>query len=461
MRFGIVLLILFYAYSSNAQKIHSTDHQIDGQWIVEFHSADIGVVRTVFDIETKGSSFEAWTRKGATRDILGFWKSMLAKIFTNDFKNGTLLRIEDGIRSEKKDTVVLSGIFRSAMGNYYFNGEIVNDHLEAVLKDGNLKQRGTLSGNRAKKISMPLDDYSKIVSEAIDTAKKKIYNRKELETKDWKKFERKISKKAPGFEDDVELVFAFYYFASSLPFSHFALTRLEQDKSQLRQSKKKQYLFLEEKNNQTAILRITSFGGSTTEVDSVFSVIHKNNYDNLIVDLRNNSGGTVEAGMAFARNVIDTSLTGGFFLTQNWFNEHDLIPNQEQLDQLPKFSEANYELIIQGIHREKGLRLKVEPSEINFNGNLYIITNRSTASTCEPIVHGLKAAGRATIVGEKTAGAMLNGERFNLSSGFSLFVPTADYYTMDGYRIDQNGVDPNIMLKDEDPVDFIIEQLIE
>jgi len=31
----------------------------------------------------------------------------------------------------------------------------------------------------------------------------------------------------------------------------------------------------------------------------------------------------------------------------------------------------------------------------------------------------------------------LNGEQFKLTSGFSVFVPTADYYAKDGYRIDQ------------------------
>ncbi len=55
---------------------------------------------------------------------------------------------------------------------------------------------------------------------------------------------------------------------------------------------------------------------------------------------------------------------------------------------------------------------------------------------------------------------MLNGEQFKLPSGFLVFVPTADYYTKDGYRIDQKGVQPNIELEKEDPIQYVKKELI-
>jgi hypothetical protein len=377
---------------------------------------------------------------------LGFWKSTLARLFTDDFKKGSLIRLTDGTISEKGDTLLLSGIFRSAVGSYYFNGQVFNGQLTAVLKNSKKEEKGIIKGKKNTEISYPIDDYPKIVLEALDTAKSRIYNRDELETEEWNEFERTIKKKSEKFKDDVELVFAFYYYASKLPFSHFNLTRIEEDTTQESQAKSNKNLYLEEKSSIIALLTIKSFGGTAAEIDSVFSIINNSGYKNLIVDLRNNSGGTVEAGLTFASKVLDTTLIGGFFLTQKWFNQNDRIPNRNQLDAFPVFSEANFDLII--------------PSKTTFNGNLYVITNTSTASTCEPIVHGLKATGRATIVGKTTAGAMLNGERFDLESGFSVFVPTADYYTIDGYRIDQNGVEPNIYLEDEDPIKYIIKQLI-
>ncbi|HPU46273.1 MAG TPA: S41 family peptidase [Bacteroidales bacterium] len=455
-----IILTIFFTTSCNAQNPIESNSQIDGKWNIKLNSNDIGTVNTILEFESSiDGSFTAWTRKGADRNILGFWKSTLARVFTKDFKNGSLIRITDGTVTKRQDTLVLSGIFRSAMSNYYFNGEIVNNKITAELRDGKKVRKGTISGFRSDDVVYPLDDYPAIVSEALDSTKNRIYNRDVLNTKEWKSFEKSITKKSRKFQDDLELVFGFFYLASDLPFSHFALTKIE-ELNEAEKSDKNQYLFLEEKTNNTALLTIKSFSGTSTEVDSVFSEIIEKKYENLIVDLRNNSGGTVEAGMAFARRVVDTTMTGGFFLTQNWFNQNNDVPDSNQLEKLPVFSEANYDLIIQGIHQEIGLVLKVEPQNPLYKGNLFIITNSKTASTCEPIVHCLKNANRATIIGEKTAGAMLNGERFKLNRDFSLYVPTADYYTIDGLRIDQNGVTPNIELESEDPIEYIMKQLI-
>lgn len=55
---------------------------------------------------------------------------------------------------------------------------------------------------------------------------------------------------------------------------------------------------------------------------------------------------------------------------------------------------------------------------------------------------------------------MLNGEIFVLDKGFKLIVPTADYYTSDGFKIDQNGVKPNIETKEQDALEYVLTNLI-
>lgn len=459
IRPAFILILTLIIQGCNAQENSVKSSVLDGKWFVELKSNDIGTVKTIFNFVSTDSTFNAYTRKGADRAILGFWKSTMARVFTKDFKNGSLVRITDGIIQSRNDTLFLAAIFRSSIGSYYFNGIVVKDTLNAKLRNSKKELTGQLTGFKDANIAYPLNDYPKIISEVIDTAKTKIYNRDILETKKWKQFDRKITEKSSDFKDDIELVFAFYYFASELPISHFALTRVsEQNVSQDSLSKK--FLNLSQLTEATALLKITSFSGTATEVDSVFSVIDTKGYKNLIVDLRDNPGGSVEAGMAFARNVVDTTMIGGVFLTQKWFNNHSNIPTENEYNQFPTFSESNYDLIIQGIHREKGLVLKVYPMKDNYRGKLFIITNNNTASTGEPIVYALKENGRAIIVGKKTAGAMLNGEQFKLPSGFSVFVPTADFYTRDGYRIDQKGVQPNIELDKEDPVQYIENVLI-
>lgn len=215
----------------------------------------------------------------------------------------------------------------------------------------------------------------------------------------------------------------------------------------------------EEKNKTTVYLKIPSFGGRASEMDSVFDEINAKRYANLIVDLRNNTGGSVEAGMAFARNLIDTPSYGGAFLTQKWFNKNKDLPSIGDYPRFPSFSEANFDLILEGIHDSEGLCLKVVPRPETYRGKLFVLTNRRTASTCEPIVYELQRRKRAVIIGDKTAGAMLNGELFELGNGFKMLIPTADYYAVDGYRIDGQGVAPDIVTQPGNALDAAMEML--
>ncbi|MGH8545134.1 MAG: S41 family peptidase, partial [Gammaproteobacteria bacterium] len=56
----------------------------------------------------------------------------------------------------------------------------------------------------------------------------------------------------------------------------------------------------------------------------------------------------------------------------------------------------------------------------------------------------LKAAGRATIIGEKTPGVLLSSRRFDVPGGFHLMVPIADYYSIENGRIEGVGVTPDM-----------------
>jgi C-terminal processing protease CtpA/Prc len=295
----------------------------------------------------------------------------------------------------------------------------------------------------------------------LKVTREKIFNTSVLETKEWASFEKDIKRVSKDMQDDLEMEFAFFYFAGKLPFSHYFLLRPDPGSNQQVDSTvTEKQVSLEEKSPGTMYMKIESFAGTAVEMDSVFSYIIKKNYKNLVVDLRNNSGGSVEAGMRFATLVADTPFYGGVFLTQNWFADNKQPPAIREYDKLPAFTESNFHLLINGIHDQKGLCLKIVPEQNTYKGNLFILTSNVTASTCEPIVYGLKQRKRALIVGERTAGAMLNGEFFKLKDGFSLMIPTADYYTSDGYRIDQKGVEPSITVKQAEALNYVMQNLI-
>ncbi len=435
-------------------------HAINGQWLVEYTSSDIGFVRSIMIFNTTDTvSFEAFTRKNADRDIFGFWKSVLARTFSSSFKHGSFIRIENGKMSDSLGVLNLKGIFSSPMGRYYFNGVLKDGILTAELtnKKKEIKGKFVAVKNSPK---LPLSDYPNIVEEAISVTKKNIYSHQVIQSSEWKIFEHKIKKVSVKIQDDLELVIAFFYYSGKLPFSHYALVKEipEEPEKSIKKDKKK--IFFNEINNATAYLNITSFDGTTQEMDSAFYLVKDKKYKNLIIDLRQNGGGSIEAGMRFASHLTDSSFFGGIFLTREYFNKNIKIPHVDEYSKFPHFTEASYDLLMKELHQKEALCLKVIPDHNPYKGQVFVLTSGITASTCEPLVYGLKYYKKAIIVGETTAGKMLSAEAFNISAGFQIWLPISDYYTVDGYQIDQKGVLPNIKVKSTDALNYVINNLL-
>jgi hypothetical protein len=123
----IIPFLLFFIFT--ARPLSAEDRSIGkdsltGKWLLNINSRDIGSFRAFMDFDFTQGNFEAYSRKGFDRKILGFWKSLLARTFTNDFKNGSLLRIDNGLTGKANDTINLTGIFSWAIGRYNFIGSI-------------------------------------------------------------------------------------------------------------------------------------------------------------------------------------------------------------------------------------------------------------------------------------------------------------------------------------------------
>jgi C-terminal processing protease CtpA/Prc len=94
--------------------------------------------------------------------------------------------------------------------------------------------------------------------------------------------------------------------------------------------------------------------------------------------------------------------------------------------------------------REHGaLRGRVQPTPTPFSGSVYVLIDSGTASAAEPLAALLQSEHRATLIGERTAGAMLSSESIDLGNGWSLRLPTADYFTAEGVRLEGRGVTPD------------------
>ena len=459
----LIFSLLFFVMQYLIAQPKVKNETLEGNWYLDFQYSVI-CGRIFMNFEIDGDNFTAYSRKNADKDILGAPTSALGRAFSkkykNNFKNGTLLRIVEGKHKIENDTLKISGIFTSAIGTFGdFNGYVIENDLYVTFVNGFGEQIGMIKGTK-NAFQVSLEDYLDLFKASVRLTEEKVFNKNVLQTQKWKKFERNMTKVSAKVQDDMEMVFAFLYHARKSPISHYMLFKsLKQENDTIVVDDNK-YVFLEEKSPRTAYLKISSFAGTAIEMDSVFQIIIQNDYKNLIVDLRNNPGGNIEAALSFATSVVDTTFYGGVFLTQKWFNEHKQPPTVENYPEFPHFTEANNDLIIEGIHNTTGLCLKIVPKPEVYKGNIYILTNKGTGSACEPVVYGFKQHKRATIIGEKTAGAMLNGEFFELEKGFGMFIPTADYYTSDGFRIDQKGVKPNIKMKQEKALDYTMKKLI-
>lgn len=76
---------------------------------------------------------------------------------------------------------------------------------------------------------------------------------------------------------------------------------------------------------------------------------------------------------------------------------------------------------------------------------VWVLISRRTGSAAEALAYDLQSAGRATIVGERSAGGANPGQDFDLGDGFSVFVSTAHTRNpITGANWQGSGVHPDV-----------------
>lgn len=463
--FPILLAFLVAGGGASAQNL-------TGDWTGAIFFANLNAeLETSFTIVQEGQKLEGHSTKNASKRILGGFKGGLVKIFAKKtFEKGALLHIRKGVVEGDSIKAVLATIFGS---NYWFRGQILGDTLwKGVLLDGRLRPQGGFILRRGE--FSPVADYGKITEHLFELTLEKIYKREACLEKPFPAFEKKFRSISRKLVDDADYFAAFYYLSQqkySLPFTHYMLAKpasaamkAEAPEKQAAPApapvKKEEDLSLTFLDDQTALITITSFAGHPVAlIDSCFGVLKARNTPNCIIDLRNNTGGTISS-MRIAEHLTDSILYGGFFLTNKWFASNKGLPDAGQYERLPELNESNLEKLWNGIHTMEGFKLKVVPLESRYHGKVFVLTSGRTASACEPLCYNLKYYRKAVLVGQQTSGAMLNGEKFRLEPGWQLEIPTADYYTIDGKRIDLVGVPPDHEVAKDAEIEFVLKELI-
>lgn len=132
----------------------------------------------------------------------------------------------------------------------------------------------------------------------------------------------------------------------------------------------------------------------------------------IIIDLRNNSGGQ--------GNLVNT-VGGALFSDRVSFGKTKT-----------RFGGGDFWVI---------------PQSKIFSGKIVILTNNGTGSTSEIFAGGMKDLGRAEIIGERTAGAVLPATIEKLPTGANFMYAIADYRTPSGILLEGRGVEPDVEVK--------------
>ena len=165
--------------------------------------------------------------------------------------------------------------------------------------------------------------------------------------------------------------------------------------------------------NDIAYIRIKHFTQKTAEeMLSALKVASETKAKGLVLDLRNNPGGLLDASVA----VADYFLDGG-----------EIVSIRGRVDKANEIFTA-------------------KPGTA-FDGPMAVLINEGSASASEIVAGALKDRERAVLVGEKSFGKGSVQTLFRLPDGSGLFVTIAKYYTPSGVMIDGVGVEPDIVVE--------------
>jgi carboxyl-terminal processing protease len=158
-------------------------------------------------------------------------------------------------------------------------------------------------------------------------------------------------------------------------------------------------------------IRLSQFSANAPEeVAHAITQLQQQGAEGYILDLRNNPGGLLQAGVAIA---------------QEWLDQGTIVYTVNRQGFLGSFEAA-------------GTALTEAP--------LVVLVNQGTASASEILAGALQDNHRAVLVGEKTFGKGLIQSLFDLSDGAGLAVTVAKYETPAHHDINKLGIQPDYVV---------------
>lgn len=170
-----------------------------------------------------------------------------------------------------------------------------------------------------------------------------------------------------------------------------------------------------EKIDDLYYIALSSFEGkSAAQFQKALDETKKSGSKGLIIDLRNNPGGTLETVLDIADDILDK----GVILTIKSKNGSEKVYKADD--------------------------------EKSFNIPICILVNSNTASAAEVLTAALSDNKKATVVGTKTYGKGVVQSIFMLGDSSALKITASKYYTPNNICINKIGITPDIVVEQND-----------
>lgn len=177
-------------------------------------------------------------------------------------------------------------------------------------------------------------------------------------------------------------------------------------------------------NNETyGYILLTNFAKSSSqEMSEALESLSTKSINGLILDLRNNPGGLLQAAI----DITSMFLKTGEIVSVSYFDN-----TKETISTIP----GKYNAFLRDLP-------------------IVVLVNKASASASEIFTGALKDNNVATIIGETTYGKAAVQSTFSLTTGGEIWLPIAQYLTPNGSDIHLKGIAPDIEVKN--PVKEIV-----
>lgn len=292
-------------------------------------------------------------------------------------------------------------------------------------------------------------NYSEVVVAINETMRAFHYDPAELDAPGYKRVGAAVTALAETATSDKVFVEGFRDIWKNGPFSHVELRTAKQSADDLAAHLDTMRIggggAVLAWQDDIAILAVNTMMGLDTieEIGAAYVEIDEKGADALIIDLRENFGGAFAIRPLIA-HLLSEPVDAGSFVSQRWNANHRRPPSLVELKSVKPWEGWSIRAFWTDVQDKAITRMSFSPADPVFDGPVYILTSKRTASAAELAIDVLKSSNRAIVIGETTAGEMLSQKIYDLPGGFHLSLPIADYYSAVNGRIEGVGVKPHI-----------------